>query len=220
MTPRWLEDNTTESNFRDDYRVNPIYTYSIAFAGAHFLVEKAGEDSVVEFWKLFQQRPTWQQAFDEAFGMGIEDFYNSFEEWLPDQLPSQVELSVWLHWQGKEALPPEVLNRIRWATAVGIKDFITGSPANVGWGGSSEEGAHIISYGAGERWTGTLTLEFDTDECTSHLLGWYKDGELTDLATEATVVQFSGESSDLDWTIPARPDTLPRLQETRKTHCN
>ncbi len=220
MTPGWLRNILTESNFRDGHQVHPIYAYSMAFAGAHFLVGEAGEDSVVEFWRLFQQRPTWQQAFEEAFGMGIEDFYNSFEEWLPDQLPSQVQLSVWLHWPGKEALPPEVLNRIRWATNVGIEDFITSPPENVGWGGSSEEGAHIIAYGAGERWTGTLSLTFKTDPCTWHLLGWYKDGELTDQAKEATVVQFSGESSDLDWTIPARPDTLPSLQETRLPHCN
>ena len=220
MTPGWLRNKLTESNFRDGHLVHPIYANSIAFAGAHFLVGEAGEDSVVEFWRLLQQRPTWQQAFEEAFGMSIEDFYDSFEEWLPDQLPSQVQLSVWLHWQGKEALPPEVLNRIRWATAVDIENFITSPPGNVSWGGSNEEGAHTIVYGAGERWTGTLSLTFETDQCTRQLLGWYKDGELTDQAKEATVVQFSGESSDLDWTIPARPDTLPILQETRLSHCN
>ena len=102
ITPRDLENIATESAFRNG-SVHPIYAYSLAFAGADLLVEIAGEDSVVEFWKLLQHRPTWQQAFGEAFGMGIEEFYDLFEGWLPDQLPSYVQLSVWVHWPGKEA---------------------------------------------------------------------------------------------------------------------
>ena len=220
-TPRYLENIADVSNFRDGCALHPIYVYAFAFAGAHFLVGEAGEDSVVEFWKLLAQRPTWQQAFKEAFGMGIEDFYDSFAEWLPDQLPSFVELSVWLHWPGKEALSPEVLNRLRWNTAVSPED-VTAWPSSGGIlsGGSTVEGAHTISWPAGESWTGGLGLWYQTDQCTDHFLGWYKDGELTDQHAEATVLQFSGESSNLDWTIPASPDTLPRLREIRLGHCN
>ena len=214
ITPRYLENMATESTFRDGYTLHPIYTYSLAFAGAHLLVEKAGEDSVVEFWKLLQQRPNWQQAFWEAFGMGIEDFYNSFDEWLPDQLPSYAQFSVWLHWPDKEALPEDVLHPLRWQSTVDPEDMIR-SPAGLRWGGSTAEGAHTIIYAAGESWTGKLGLWFQTDQCTKHLLGWYKDGELTDQRVKATVVEFPGESSNLDWTIPARPDTLPQLQEER-----
>ena len=83
ITPRYLENIATESTFRDGFALHPIYTYALAFAGAHFLVGKAGEDSVVEFWRLIQQRPTWQQAFGEAFGMGIEDFYDLFRGVAP-----------------------------------------------------------------------------------------------------------------------------------------
>ena len=216
ITPRDLENIATESTFREG-TLHPIFAYSLAFAGAHFLVEEAGEDSVVEFWKLLQQRPTWQQAFEEAYGMGIEDFYDSFEEWLPDQLPSYVQLSVWLEWPGKEALPADVLNRLRWNTKVAPEDLIS-LPAGSGWGGSTAEGAHTIIYTAGESGTSRLSLWFQTDQCTEHLLGWYKDGELTDQRAEATVVEYPSESSSLDWTIPARLDTLPRLQE--RSRCN
>ena len=217
INPRFLENVAIASTFRDGYAVNPTYVYSIAFAGADFLVEKAGEDSVVEFWRLFPQRPTWEQAFEEAFGMGIEAFYDSFEEWLPDQLPSYATLSVWLHWPGKEDLPRDVLGPLVWSTVVNPVEVTL---ALAGWAGITN-GAHTIGVYAGESWEGTLSLTFDTDECTSHLLGWYKDGELTDQHAEATVVQISGgESSSLDWTIPARPDTLPRLQGRRLSHCN
>lgn len=216
ITPRYLENVAIESTFRDGCAIHPIYTYAIAFAGAHFLVEKAGEDSVVEFWRLFSQRPNWQQAFEETFGMGIEDFYDSFQEWLPDQLPSYATLSVWLHWPDKEALPREVLGPLAWSTQVNPVEITS---ALTGWGGLTN-GAHTITFDARESWEGTLSLTFDTDACTRHLLGWYKNGELTDQRAEATVVQFSGESQSLDWTIPARPDTLPRLQERRFSHCN
>ena len=77
-TPRYLEFLATETNFRsscDLGGIHPIFTYAFAFAGAQLLVEKTGEGSIVDFWKLLEQRPTWQQAFEEAFGMAIEDFY-------------------------------------------------------------------------------------------------------------------------------------------------
>ena len=218
VTPRYLESIATEPTFRDGCDIHPIFVYAFAFAGAEFLVEKAGEDSIVEFWRLFQQRSTWQQAFEEAFGMSIEDFYDSFSEWLPDQLPVEAVVSVWLHWPGKEALPSEVLGPLYWQTLVKPEAVSTEPSSGVGWGGGAK-GAQIITYAAGESWTGTLNLTFKTDECTWHTLGWYKDGELTDQRTEATVVQFSGESQSLDWTIPARPDTLPRLEERKPGHC-
>ena len=217
ITPRYLENVAIESTFRAGCVVHPIYTYSIAFAGADLLVEKAGESSIVEFWQLLQERPTWQQAFEEAFGMGIEEFYVLFDEWLPDQLPSYVQLFVWLDWPGKETMPREVLGPLVWNISVNPVEITS---ALAFWGGASTNGARTILFHPGKSWTGTLNLTFDTDECTRHILGWYKDGELTDQRTEATVVEFSGESSNLDWTIPARPDTLPRLQETRLGHCN
>ena len=179
ITPRHLESIATESAFRDG-SVHPILAYSLAFAGADLLVEIAGEDSVVEFWKILQQRPTWQQAFEEAFGMGIEDFYDSFAEWLPEQIPSFVEIYVWLHWPGKETLPADELNRIRWNTSVGPDDVIAWPAGGMGWGGSTAEGAHTIVYTAGDSWTGKLGLWFDTDECTTAsswlVQGWRTDG--------------------------------------------
>ena len=212
FTPRYLESIATASDFRGACDIHPIFTYSLAFAGTDFLVGKAGEDSIVEFWKSYQQLPTWQQAFEGAFGMGIEDFYDSFSEWLPSQLPSYVQLAVRLHWPGKEALSPEVLGPLRWNTGVHPENVIAGpSSGTLGSGSSTRDGAHTIVYDAGESWTGGLSLWFLTDECKQHLLGWYKDGELTTKRAEATVMQFHGESSSLDWTIPARPDTLPRL---------
>ena len=200
-----LEDKET---FQGGSR-NIIYNYAMAFAASYLLVEQAEQDSYVQYWKLLHDRPTWQQAFEESFGIGIEDFYEAFEEWLPSQLPSSVEFLAYLHWPGKEALSRDARNRLLWDLTVD-PDVTGPSPPNLAWGGS-RDGAQTIIYTAGASWTGYLSLSWYSDSCTKHLLGWYKDGELTDQRAEATLVEFTGISSSLEWTLPARPDMLPRL---------
>ena len=76
----------------EDYRTfnctfGDNYSYPLSFAASVFLVEQVEEeDSYVNYWKLLGERPTWQQAFEEAFGIGVNDFYEDFDEWLPSQL--------------------------------------------------------------------------------------------------------------------------------------
>ena len=220
MTPGELERLAALATFRDGCSLHPIYVYAMAFAGSYFLVEQTEEDSYVQYWKLLHDRPTWQQAFEESFGIGIEGFYEAFEEWLPAHLPSAVQISVWLRWPGKEALSRAVLSLLRWNTKV-EPDIVTFPPSTgyLRWGGSTENGTHTIESPAGELWTTYLSLWWQSDECTDHLLGWYKDGELTDQRAEATLVEFTGESSSLEWILPARPDMLPRLSKRTLGHC-
>ena len=148
MTPETLEWLADLGNFRNGCDIHPIYVYAMAFAGADLLVGQAEEDSYARYWQLLQDRPTWQQAFEEAFGLGIEDFYAAFEEWLPAQLPSSVQLSVQLRWPGKEALSREVLGPLAWNTKV-APDIVTWpSFGNMSWGGLTD-GAHTITSTAG-----------------------------------------------------------------------
>ena len=187
-----------------------FYNYGMAFAASYLLVEQAEQDSYVQYWKLLHDRPTWQQAFEEAFGIGIEDFYKAFEEWLPSQLPpSLAQLSAYLRWPGKEGSP--------WTLTVAPDLTTWPPPASMRWGGISSDGAYTITSTAGAPWAGYLSLWWSSDECTEHLLGWYKDGELTDQRTGATLVEFTGSSSSLEWTLPTSPDMLPRLSE--KSRC-
>ena len=79
--------------------------YALGFAGTAFLLEQAAEDSYVKYWKLLGERPTWQQAFEEAFSIDINDFYSAFDEWLPSQLPpAEIELKITLRWPNFEPL--------------------------------------------------------------------------------------------------------------------
>ena len=76
-----------------------------------------------------------------------------------------------------------------------------------------------VTYDEGAVGTGYLSLWWSDDQCTQHLLGWYKDGELTSRREDATAVEFTGRSSTIDWNIPGHPDTLPRLEEGKRAGC-
>ena len=66
-------------------------------------------------------------------------------------------------------------------------------------------------YPAGAIGRAVMGLWWSDDQIERHLLGWYKDGELTDQRGEATPIEFIGSSYSLEWALPAHPNTLPRL---------
>ncbi len=191
-----------------------IYFYALSFVASQFVVEQADEDSYVEFWKLLGGRPTWQQAFQEAFGTGFNEFYTAFEEWLPSQIPSYDQVTIQMFWPDMEANPP-----IR-------GEFLYLSVGEVSWEADSNPEYRFstgsrgpwtlpliltFTYPAGASGMATFSLWWSDDQITEHLLGWYKDGELTDQRTQATPVEFTGSKS-IEWTLPAHPNTLPRLE--------
>ena len=196
-----------------------IYAYSLSFAASTFLVEQAGEDSYVNYWKLVGERPNWQQAFEEAFGTGVDDFYRAFDEWLPSQLLPLVQLKLQMRWPDMENQPKtwrflylHVENWGAWENR----------PTNlgVGWTGLSGLPLYMdVTYDEGAVGTGYVSLWWSDDQCTSYLLGWYKDGDLTSRREDATAVEFTGKSATLDWYIPGHPDTLPHLEEGKRESC-
>ena len=164
--------------------------------------------------KLLGESTNWQQAFDGAFGIGVDDFYDAFEEWLPSQIPSFDQVTIQILWPDMEANPPirgEFLY-LFW------EDFSweeNSDPASFASGSRERWNVPLyltITYSAGAIGTAVISLWWSDDQITSYLLGWYKDGELTDQRGEATPIQFTGASSDIDWTLPAHPNTLPRLK--------
>ena len=82
-----------------------FYFYALSFSAAFFLGGQAGDDSYVEFWKLLGARSSWQQAFEEAFGTNITDFYRAFAAWLPSQIPSYDQVTIQMFWPDMETNP-------------------------------------------------------------------------------------------------------------------
>ena len=54
--------------------------YAYFILAVELLVSKVGEESLVRLYLLMQQGATWQAAFQEAFGMTVDEFYELFEE--------------------------------------------------------------------------------------------------------------------------------------------
>ena len=192
-----------------------IETYAMAFLASTLLVDQADEEaSYVKYWQFLHDRPTWQQAFEDAFGIGIEDFYKAFEEQLPSQISSHVDqVTIQILWPDMETNPPipgEFLSIL-------MSNVREEQNQPMSWRPDSSQFPpyFTIRYFAGFTWSATVSLWWSDDQITEHLLGWYKDGELTDQPAEATLMKFTGSYS-IEWTLPAHPNTLPRLRtETR-----
>ena len=55
-------------------------SYQFFLLGVELLAYHAGEDALIRFYSLQQPGTTWQEAFQIAFGMTVEEFYVLFEE--------------------------------------------------------------------------------------------------------------------------------------------
>ena len=203
--------------------------YPLGFLAFSQLAERAGEDAYVNYWKIAGERPTWEQAFEEAFGIPLNDFYGAFDEWLPQQLPSRVRLSLQMVWpdtgnrKGHIAIEIEGRNGRPWGDweapfapflAIGTSGSIV-LPDDMG-------NPYVrVTYTEDAVGTGYISLWWrdDDDRCTSHLLGWFKDGELTNRRENATPVEFTGAADSIDWDLPGHPAKLPRLESRTHQFC-
>ncbi len=190
------------------------HSYALSFIAATFLVEEQAEEegSYLNYWKLLGERSTWKQAFEEAFGISADDFYAAFGEWIfsfSSPVPPLVRLKLQLRWPDMEGQPTEIPG----GPSFNIEEGGTWEDA---WPAdsvlsSSPDGTLYFIYPEGAVGSGYLSLWWSDDLCTYYLRGWYKDGQLTTRREEATMVEFTGMSANIDWNIPAHPSTLLRL---------
>ena len=208
-----------EGGFTCSLATDVTHAYALSFVASVFLLEQADADAYVDYWKLLGERPTWQQAFEEAFGIGVKDFYEAVEEWLPSQLLPIIQLKLPLRWPDMENQSPGY-----GILKVVIEDWGTWkhTPGSRSTSTSRLRGLPFVTfrYDEGAVGAGYLSLWwYDADDpCTEHLLGWYKDGELTSRREDATPVEFTGKSDIIEWTLPGHPDTLPRLERNDRCY--
>ena len=55
-------------------------TRLLSLLAADWLVARAGERAIYEYYRLRQSTDTWQDAFEGAFGITVDDFYAAFAE--------------------------------------------------------------------------------------------------------------------------------------------
>ncbi|MDE2752571.1 MAG: hypothetical protein OXI83_08360 [Gemmatimonadota bacterium] len=54
---------------------------ALSFLAADWLAQRAGEPALFEYYRLLPSSDTWQDAFEGAFGITIDDFYQEFAEY-------------------------------------------------------------------------------------------------------------------------------------------
>ena len=193
-------------------------SYELSFIASVFLIEEQAreEDSLVNYWKLLGNRSTWQQAFEEAFGISLDGFYAAFDKWaLSLPFPRVVKLEVQLR------LPEGQFTDFPgwgWAEFESWRDNFRetwegGRPSVFSFESLSDDtGTLEVYYTQGSVGTSYLSLYWsDGGTREMCLRGWYKDGSLTPRKEDATAVEFTGKSANIDWTLPAHPSTLPSL---------
>ena len=64
-------------------------TNQLGFLAADWLVERAGERSIFEYYRRLPSSRNWQEAFRRAFRITIDDFYVAFEAYRREIAPPQ-----------------------------------------------------------------------------------------------------------------------------------
>ena len=213
MEPNSLGDLAVELEGIEEWRdfASAVRPYALSFLGSHFLVKKTAPDvNYLKFWRLLREQPDWRTAFEEAFDLSLDEFYAAFGEFVVESVdprvpeyPPMVRFKVRLRWAG----PP--------AESDGVPFFVLEDselvPVGDSFTSSDPSGIFYVVYSSIHTGSGIISLWWrEEDGCTEHLLGYYKDGGLTTKLTEASRVEFTGESEDAVWNIPAHPGNLPR----------
>ncbi len=66
-------------------RLNPVYV--LGFLAVDWLVDHAGEHSIVDFFTRIDDEPSWQESFKGAFGIAVDDFYEAFAAYRAEVAP-------------------------------------------------------------------------------------------------------------------------------------
>ena len=62
--------------------------FDLAALAAELLAAESSEAALIEFWTLLGPNNTWQEAFETAFGMTIDEFYPLFERHRANGFPA------------------------------------------------------------------------------------------------------------------------------------
>ncbi len=177
-------------------------SYPLSFLASRFLVEDQAsrEDSHINYWRLLGEGLTWQQAFEEAFSISVDDFYTAFDTWISSPsspVPRMVRIAIHLRLPGGQPLMAEYGERIEledWGTWRGDRPTVNTR---------RHDSMFYVIYPEDSVGTGYLSLWWE-----GCLRGWYKDGDLSTTRFHATAVEFTGKSADIDWSLPAHPSAL------------
>ena len=100
------------------------YSYDLPLLGAELLASYAGEDALLRFYMLQRPGTTWQEAFQSAFGMTVEEFYELFEEHRPTPTGPQT-VDDYIVWKVGDDVSPSLEAEAR-ETVLAVHDYGVG----------------------------------------------------------------------------------------------
>ena len=78
----------SQDSLRDMERKYEGFNHPVASLAIHQLVLFAGEESLFEFYATLKNSASWQEDFEESFGIAVDDFYDKFAAYRAESAPS------------------------------------------------------------------------------------------------------------------------------------
>ena len=172
--------------------------YSLSFLAVEWLVQHSSVEALVNYYKMLPQHDTWQAAFENAFGIALDEFYDSFEEYRSSLVEDRYRIEGVV--LGPTGEPLEGIGIWAWQ----------GKRENSGSGETEPDGTFYIVVPEG-----SFTLDIYTDfkaGCT--FVGWYDGagGLATERSRAATVVVDDASVEGIEIRLPDYPYRLPFIE--------
>ena len=179
--------------------------YSLGTLAIDWLVNRAGEAAITDFYRQRPSHPDWQSTFLAVFGMTADDFYRMFEERRARDFPPYARVTGSV--RGPYA---RVTGSVRGPNSEPLENVrVRGGR----WGPDGEDWQAVTgpdgAFGRPVR-PGSYRISFTNvpdDDCH---FGWYDgDADLTSQGGEATPVIVSDvDVTGIDIQLPAAPAEL------------
>ena len=172
--------------------------YFLGFLAVELLVEQAGEEAVLGYYRLLPTTPDWRQAFASAFGTTPDEFYETFEEWRREALANYRTIRgrvVGAYGEPRDGVTLWAFDRF----------------ANVGgFGESAPDGTFSIGLAKNGSFRVEVYAVDGSELC--NLVGWYAEGTgfTTTLGDATYLAVEGGQVTGIDIPLPPEIELNPR----------
>lgn len=189
-----------------------VETYMLGWLAALELAERAGEESLLDYYRLLPERDGWRDAFRDAFGMSVEELTVAVDERRAELVAEATAAFDAIRGTvfGPDGEGVDGVTLRAWRGEPGASIYahtrLSGHAAPDAGGAFRLPVAEPASY--------LITVHRPaTDGC--RLLGWYaRDTGFTTARRDASpVVVASGDATAIAIRLPGLPDAIPHVGE-------
>ncbi|MCY3645396.1 MAG: collagenase [Chloroflexi bacterium] len=175
-------------------------SYVLGFLAVDLLVQRAGEEALLDYYRSTSTGLRWREAFSSVFGIGVDEFYEEFERHRAENRPPFHTIS------GSVVGPRgDGLRRIGLVA-------ISSDGAYSSYSLTVADGGFVIAVPA-EGWYAIAIYPPPTSACT--MIGWYEEDSGFVVSGGATYVEVRG--GDVEGITVRLPDAWWELEPIE--HC-